>query len=132
MSTRRWLQHLSFHNLISSADVVEFVAHVSRRFRIVVRVEIIVRINSLILLIHIMASLRLRLRRNPRRRIIRITAQICLLVTNNLVVKRQLFQLMSLGLVKVNIGTFWISWRLESLTLSRILYRLAYWMLGRS
>ena len=96
------------------------------------RVEIIVRINSLILLIHIMASLCLRLRRNPRRRIIRITTQIRLLVTNNLVVKWQLFQLMCLGLVKVNIGTFWISGRLESLTLSRILYRLANWMLGRS
>ena len=96
------------------------------------RVEIIVRINSLILLIHIMASLRLRLRRNPRRRIIRITAQIRLLVTNNLVVKWQLFQLMCFWLVKVNIGTFWISGRLESLTLSRVLYRLANWMLGRS
>lgn len=93
------------------------------------RVEIIV--NSLILLIHIMASLCLRLRRNPRRRIIRITAQIRLLVTNNLVVKWQLFQLMSLRLVEVNIGTFWISRWLESLTLSRILYRLTNWMLGR-
>lgn len=93
------------------------------------RVEIIV--NSLILLIHIMTSLCLRLRRNPCRRIIRITAQIRLLVTNNLVVKWQLFQLMSLWLVEVNIGTFWISRWLESLTLSRILYRLTNWMLGR-